>query len=435
MAGIYPHWLDSESFRIPGRTRDIPGRLIEARRSAKIHALLGTKLEMHDQAFDSLGILHLFDDAEFLQFLRHNPDFLTLVVPVEAADRGDRFSIVMAGLKRSLRPTWASGLNIRDPEPIRELTRAILEDGSIALGYNSSGVEAVMQRWPACAQKLSGICTLAGYFAEDGSYVRDVPNSDLSYLDVLVGLEKRDDLTAEHRDVLEATIDRVMREIPDERDRRFRSALLKRLSLQDRRDWAIWRTAVAGWDCAAHQTMQTSGSSIRGIEEVPHAEGYEFGVTSGHVFDATLDSTGLDALPMPVDIDALRWSDIRQICEETASTRDALRAASGSGSSVEHCAALKAHALAISTLVVDHYKPLSEKPWGKLALWVAEAAGAAAGVYLHPLDPKTSAVAGFTTGKLVVEGTHDWIQRLRWNARVSEVADAFRRQTPEETEH
>jgi hypothetical protein len=292
---LYAHWLDGEWQKIayPILVEGPYSRLQQVAEGAlKLHALFGTHIVISDvQLTDSLVVVRLFANPEFRDYLRSDPQFLTLVAHPTPGISNRKLAIATRGMARAFPKGWRTSLNVAPQLPalsvevIKRLAETILNPGTLDTAYcfriRSRGPGKVIADHPEHKELLEGMLRGICHFAREARRAGpvDVPAAsvpDRSYADFIRDALSNAKLPPEEWGALESIWRSICEKwVPDESKRFRRSDLLTALEDKEpnRIKWPpefdrLWNTVVHAWNSNVSDTV---GAGRNSISPLPHA--------------------------------------------------------------------------------------------------------------------------------------------------------------------
>lgn len=276
--GLYAHWLDGEWLKIahPITVEGSSGTLADiAEGGLKLHALFGTRIGISDiQLTDSEATLKAFADPEFRDYLKIDPNFITLISSPPRGVTDTDLARATSGLYRACsQPHWRTSLPSVREEVIKRFGDAILSSEEVlpaeCLLDSTKGPGSVIQNCPEHRETLEGILHGVHFFAHGRGRIASQPNRSRSYIEWLIQFLNTPGLPNEHYNAFESLCESIALWVPDESKRYARSSLNSALECKepDRNKWPLeyhklWQSAVHAWNSNVCENLGTGRSSI-----------------------------------------------------------------------------------------------------------------------------------------------------------------------------
>ena len=351
----YPHWLDGEYFLTDQRKRDRYYSIRMTKHASdilKLRVQFGLPLAVSDQQVsDSYGVLKLFSDLIFCQFIGKHPEFLKL-------SPNPRYGEEVNPVRRILRRLFDNSGNrlegftsslFSNPEPLLALAEILMEAGEVdpQRDLSEGKVCNLIERYrenPSTFEMLRGLVFALSHFSNKALWMDERPEVPASTMYKRLGqvLEKagKDSGTAHYVEKLEDAlryIDTLVSDGKIDGSARGRRAVIFTQLEQDLANRNISEqqfvqrrnTMLQGWSSATQDSVSAQGGSLGYLKNSVPVEAIHRNATNvvlrlgPRVFDKSGDlplrvhafeAVGVNPL-------AASWADMHVLMTQTETSR------------------------------------------------------------------------------------------------------------------
>jgi hypothetical protein len=321
---IYAYWLDGEHLRLSGwDPRDDSLAVM-----LKIQALLGHAVVLSDvQLIDSPVVQTLFESDDFRSFVRSCPGFLRCTTG--APSGSEPFTLVTAGLPRTLEPGWLSS-SFDTAEPLIRLSEAVLERRDANPGplfARGTALGALYEEGGPIRRRLQAVAWTLHHFSSEAGVPLGTSTvaRPSSYCEVLEEVAELPGLPGHDYEPVARTL-AYLNDHLGESDRHRRALLSAHLDATNPpHRIAMGNTATQAWNAAVQRTLGTDGASPRSLPRAADV-GLYLGSPTDALFEPLPSGAASPAGPGLATnhlaaVGALSWQDIAKIQLDEAVTR------------------------------------------------------------------------------------------------------------------